>query len=562
MPKRSAGHAKRQKKEGNTYGKTPVRNHAIRKIQRTGDQIGYEPFPANGPYDIQNRHVPGTVTVSGKKVWDDNNDQDGIRPDSIVVILLANGGKIASKTADAADNWEFVFANLREKDDEGNLILYTVDEEPVAGYDKKISGTTITNIHIPGTTHISGKKIWVDGDNVSGLRPDSVTIILYADGAEKDRRVAAAITGWKYTFANLPDMEDEGKKIHYTIQEEPVPEYYTARIRGLNVINSLPRIQYTVEWYYQGYDGYPALPDKTETRTGYFRETVSVTEGDKTAERDRYSLDEKAGNIFSGKLEEDGKLVLKLYFSTYYIITFDPNGGTLDGSTAPVRSNHHYGDPITILKAPVREGYRFLYWEGSKYNPGDSYTVTEDHTFTAQWEEVPEPTEEPTPEPGPTGEPTPAPEPTDSPEPTSRPTPTPEPSPYDYRFSFTKEWSGGQEVSIDWVLYDANGSVVHKKFNKKAISATVWYYEAWFASEPEDYYIIENVPAGYRVQYVNTGRYADVTDRCCNGGTIVNYKIPKTGDNSISPLVWIGCILLGLIGTAGVMVARKRSRGR
>lgn len=48
------------------------------------------------------------------------------------------------------------------------------------------------------------------------------------------------------------------------------------------------------------------------------------------------------------------------------------------------------GDTITLPSAPVREGYTFSYWKGSKYNPGDAYTVVGDHTFTAMWEKNPE----------------------------------------------------------------------------------------------------------------------------------------------------------------------------
>lgn len=42
-----------------------------------------------------------------------------------------------------------------------------------------------------------------------------------------------------------------------------------------------------------------------------------------------------------------------------------------------------YGQKITIPKAPVKKGYKFLYWKGSKYYPGDKYTVTTSHKFTA-----------------------------------------------------------------------------------------------------------------------------------------------------------------------------------
>ena len=103
--------------------------------------------------------------------------------------------------------------------------------------------------------------------------------------------------------------------------------------------------------------------------------------------------------------------------------------------------------------------------------------------------------------------------------------------------------------------------MAHKKFNKKVVSDTEWHYEAWFASE-KDYYIIETAPAGYKVRYENTGIHADVTDRCYNGGTIINYKIPKTGDNRTASILWIGCVLLGLLGIGGALFTRKRRKGR
>ena len=46
---------------------------------------------------------------------------------------------------------------------------------------------------------------------------------------------------------------------------------------------------------------------------------------------------------------------------------------------------------ISIHKKPVRKGYEFLYWKGSKYQPGDKYTVKADHTFVAQWKKSTEP---------------------------------------------------------------------------------------------------------------------------------------------------------------------------
>ena len=70
-----------------------------------------------------------------------------------------------------------------------------------------------------------------------------------------------------------------------------------------------------------------------------------------------------------------------------YSITYNLNGGSYNNSTADIVETYKNGTVITIHEEPVREGYTFLYWKGSEYQPGDSYTVSEDHTFTAQWSE-------------------------------------------------------------------------------------------------------------------------------------------------------------------------------
>ncbi len=69
------------------------------------------------------------------------------------------------------------------------------------------------------------------------------------------------------------------------------------------------------------------------------------------------------------------------------VITFDLCGGTLDGKTGTIEIEAEVGSEITIPGAPTKKGYKFLYWKGSKYNPGDKYTVTEEgHAFEAVWE--------------------------------------------------------------------------------------------------------------------------------------------------------------------------------
>ena len=123
-------------------------------------------------------------------------------------------------------------------------------------------------------------------------------------------------------------------------------------------------------------------------------------------------------------------------------------------------------------------------------------------------------------------------------------------------FTFRKEWQGSSEKSIDFTLYKIDGSVYHHGFDKKVVSNREWRYNAWFSS-PAACYVIEEPIPGYITKYVNVGVYAGITDRCCDGGTIINKKIPKTGDEA-PLLLWACCAVIGVIGvTAGVVTYNK-----
>ena len=111
------------------------------------------------------------------------------------------------------------------------------------------------------------------------------------------------------------------------------------------------------------------------------------------AEVDEYGVvtAKKAGTAVitvSGPYSDDGRVTAQVTVtvaSQMYTITYDLNGGTLDGKTGTITEQYEEGEEITIKDAPTRSGYTFRYWEGSEYHPGDPYTVTEDHTLKALW---------------------------------------------------------------------------------------------------------------------------------------------------------------------------------
>ena len=117
---------------------------------------------------------------------------------------------------------------------------------------------------------------------------------------------------------------------------------------------------------------------------------------------------------------------------------------------------------------------------------------------------------------------------------------------------------GSTEKSIDFTLYSADGKVVHQGFDKRIPNAKEWSYSAVF-KDAGSCYIIEKPIPGYITRYVNVGEYAGITDRCCNGGTIINKRIPKTGDET-PLLLWAGMLLTGAAGLTVALTVNKRRK--
>ncbi len=187
-------------------------------------------------YNITNTHEIEKVSVEGTKTWNDNNNQDGIRPDSITVNLYADGTKVDSKEVTEEDNWAYSFDNL-DKFKDGKEIVYTVSEDTVDGYTGNVNGYDITNTHSPIKTSITVQKSWVDGNNQDGIRPNSITVNLLANGEKVDSKEITAADNWTYKFDNLDKFKD-GKEIVYTFEEVNVADGYEVSYDQNNIVNT------------------------------------------------------------------------------------------------------------------------------------------------------------------------------------------------------------------------------------------------------------------------------------------------------------------------------------
>lgn len=257
--------------DGNLY------TYYARETPEWGD--GYDVYYSDDTDGTTIRNV-GTTAIAVTKIWKDNGNAYNTRPEDLDLTLQR---KIAAEDnwtpvedvqqpewTKNNDTWTCTYTGLPYADANGNRYTYRVtetglvdgmlpanaaagpahaDSKYAPSYDPadgtaqegkvQITNTLQEYIEIPVT------KVWVDGGPDTGERPDSITFVLCADGVEVNRhtvpytlasRIADLLTGgegeWEYTFTTnaagkrLPRYDAEGRKILYTVREEPVPDGY------------------------------------------------------------------------------------------------------------------------------------------------------------------------------------------------------------------------------------------------------------------------------------------------------------------------------------------------
>ncbi len=247
-------------------------------VAETCDSEKYERTDDLKSLDIVNTHTPEVINYTISKIWNDDYDRDGKRPESITVQLLANGEAYGEPTvitieeAEDFNKWTHTFTNL-PKYMNGQPVEYTISEEAVPYYtpgevtpvnnthegEEYTDGDTyefdgeLENTHIPELINeddddpdndgqITVTKTWDDEDNKYSSRPALITIILYADGEEIGTAELTAENGWVYTFYEdydgnpLYKYRDQGIEIVYSINEIKVANYETI-INGFDITN-------------------------------------------------------------------------------------------------------------------------------------------------------------------------------------------------------------------------------------------------------------------------------------------------------------------------------------
>ena len=230
------------------------------------------------------------INVTVRKIWNDNNDANGKRPESIKIQLLANGeiekeeivtasneDNVEERTTNSKENnnanedvsnnnsngtsdnvWEYTFEDLAKYDENGQEIQYTVQEQEVNTDDLKfyettkptgdmVNGYEITNTFtVPNETiELKVNKEWRDNETQAKRRPGTIVINVKAENADNNDPEAVidtyelnTQTETSHTFTGLPKYNSQGNEIEYKVEEkEKNPDdlkFYKATIGNIS----------------------------------------------------------------------------------------------------------------------------------------------------------------------------------------------------------------------------------------------------------------------------------------------------------------------------------------
>lgn len=217
-----------------SYSKTITQTNGAAKSVKLSGWINLSETSIGGKLSVSDtitlpKFQPSTTyssqTVKGSIVWDDEDNRDGKRPESVTIMLYRNGTQLKSKTVYGES---FSWTGLYTYAAGGSKYTYKVQGSDIEGYTMNISGTTITYERIPDKKDIKGKVIWEDENNKNGKRPEEIEVFLKVEGNIVDTIKISSQEEWVYEFKDIYVYEN-GNPIEYEISATNVPGYYYSK---------------------------------------------------------------------------------------------------------------------------------------------------------------------------------------------------------------------------------------------------------------------------------------------------------------------------------------------
>ena len=166
--------------------------------------------------DLEENHGVGYQALLGfniltkinvTKVWDDDDNSAGTRPDSISVQLYGNNETIGKAVVlDNSNNWTYAFKDLPV------YYLYNMSFK-LNKEDFSVEATYEED----KACDVTVRKVW--DESYTGEKPENIVIYLYVNGRAKYWVELSEADNWEYTFKVLDKYDSNGNEITYTARD-------------------------------------------------------------------------------------------------------------------------------------------------------------------------------------------------------------------------------------------------------------------------------------------------------------------------------------------------------
>ena len=314
------------------------------------------------------------TSVTAKKVWDDEDNQDGKRQDVTLILTgTYTDGTGTPQTVKLPDPereiaYDAAGEDLSAKWERlpvycgGYPVTYTVSEQGAVTKDGKTvivmkdgaeytvriegdaeSGFTVTNSHTPEEVEAAVMKVWNDASDQDGIRPDKLMAFL-SDGR------AVTLTednGWYFVVSGLPKYE-HGEEIEYFWTEDvDIPGYEltdVSKVGTLTIFTNTHETSKTVATVRKVWiDG--------ENQDAIRPESLTVTLSDDQEDTEDWTVVLSESNLWTATLEgleeyAGGRKIV------YTWTEEDVDGYTLTGTetqgTVTVLTNTHETETVSV----------------------------------------------------------------------------------------------------------------------------------------------------------------------------------------------------------------------
>lgn len=188
-----------------------------------------------GGYDLALTHAPEMITVSGTISWDDENDNDNVRPESVDVHVYAAGeaNPVASLEVSSSDDWEYSVDVYKYSEGvEVEYFVAVMDDEGEYSYEDGETAYDFVGVYSPAKKDVIVKVYWDEDTLGSALRPtDAFKVMLTADGSDVEELTLSSENGYTASVADLYLRHQKGY-VTYELKGLPTVDGYRVAVEN------------------------------------------------------------------------------------------------------------------------------------------------------------------------------------------------------------------------------------------------------------------------------------------------------------------------------------------